>query len=121
MVYFNYDAVVFLKNVEMNKAVIDQYGIDMAQWESPKANLFKIGTVRVRPYQPYFRAYTLESLEFNKAALQELQEALRIDPFYAEAHDLAGKIYAKQKEYPKAFEHFRDRRDGLTRKKGNAA
>ena len=30
-----------------------------------------------------------------------------MDPLYADAHDLAGKIYAKQKEYQKAFEHFR--------------
>ena len=107
VVYFNYDAVIFLKDVEANKTVIDQFEIDLAKWKAPEANLFKIGTLRVRPYRPYYRAYTLESLDLDDVALKELEEAIRIDPFYADAHDLAGKIYAKRKEYNKAFKHFR--------------
>jgi tetratricopeptide (TPR) repeat protein len=107
VVYFNYDAVVFLKDVPANRTVIDQFEIDLAKWEAPESNLFKIGALRVRPYQPYYRAYTLESLTLDDAALGELKETIRIDPFYADAHDLAGKIYAKRQEHKKAFEHFR--------------
>lgn len=106
-VYFNYDAVIFLKDTAANKALIDRLGIDLARWEAPKPDLFKLGTLRVRPYQPYYRAYTLESLDLDDPALKELDEAIRVDPFYADAHDLAGKIYAKRKDYQKAFEHFR--------------
>ncbi len=107
VVYFNYDAVIFLKNVEANRGTIERFEIDLAKWEAPKSNLFRIGTLRVRPYQPYYRAYTLESLGIDGAALRELEETIRIDPFYADAHDLAGKIYAGREEYNEAFEHFR--------------
>ncbi|MCK5260187.1 MAG: tetratricopeptide repeat protein [Candidatus Omnitrophica bacterium] len=107
VVYFNYDAVVFLKNIEANRAIIERFEIDLAQWEAPEVDLYKLGTLRVRPYQPYYRAYTLESLELDDAALKELEESIRVDPFYADAHDLSGKIYAKRKEHKKAFEHFR--------------
>ncbi|MCK4882022.1 MAG: hypothetical protein KAS92_03255, partial [Candidatus Omnitrophica bacterium] len=84
VVYFNYDAVIFLKNVEANRGIIERFEIDLAQWEAPKSNLFKLGTLRVRPYQPYYRAYTLESLGIDGAALRELEETIRIDPFYAD-------------------------------------
>ena len=57
--------------------------------------------------QPYYRAYTLESLDLDEAALKELKEAMRADPFYADVHSLIGKIYSKKKDYQKAFEHFR--------------
>ncbi|MBN1869480.1 MAG: tetratricopeptide repeat protein [Candidatus Omnitrophica bacterium] len=107
LVYFDYDAVIFLKNNPMNKPLIDQFEIDLARWKAPEIDLYKFGTLRVKPYRPYYRAYTLESLGFDDAALEELDQAIRVDPFYADAFDLAGKIYAKRKEYRKAFEHFR--------------
>jgi len=106
-VYFDYDAVIFLKNVEANKALIDQFEIDLSQWEAPRMDLFKLGTLRVKPYRSYYRGYTLESLGLDDVALKELEETLRVDPLSAEAHDLMGKIYSKRKEYKKAFEHFR--------------
>jgi tetratricopeptide (TPR) repeat protein len=107
MVYFDYDAVIFLKNITANKGLIDKFQIDLAQWKVAGMDLFKLGTLHVKPYQPYYRAYTLESLGFNDAAFAELGEAIRADPFYADAHDLMGKIYAKKKDFRKAFEHFR--------------
>jgi Tfp pilus assembly protein PilF len=106
-VYFNYDAVIFLKDVAANRPVIDKFGIDLARWEAPEPDLFKLGALRVRPYQSYYRAYTLESLDLDEIALKELEETVRIDPFYADARDLMGKIYTKRKEYRNAFEHFR--------------
>ncbi|HQP10660.1 MAG TPA: tetratricopeptide repeat protein [Candidatus Omnitrophota bacterium] len=107
VVYFDYDAVIFLRDVEANKDIIDRFEIDLSRWEAPAMDLFKLGTLRVQPYRPYYRAYTLESLGLDDAALKELEEAVRADPFYAEAHDLMGKIYGKKKDFQKAFEHFR--------------
>ena len=107
MVYFDYDAVIFLKDNEANREVIDRFAIDLAHWQVPKPDLYKLGTLRVLPFQQFYRGYTLESLNLDEAALQELQEALRIDPVYPDAHDLMGKIYAKRKDYQTAFEHFR--------------
>ena len=116
-VYFNYDAVIFLKDIDPNKDLITRFEIDLSQWEAPKIDLFKLGTIRVKPYQPYYRAYTLESLGFDDAALKELNVAIQADPFYADAYDLTGKIYAKGKDFQKAFEHFRVAVTAIPRKK----
>lgn len=107
VVYFNYDAVILLKNVDEHREIIDRYKIDLTKWSAPKADLLKLGALRVKPYQPYYRAYTLESLDLDDQALEELGEAIRIDPIYAEAQDLTGMIYAKKGDFEKAFEHFR--------------
>jgi Tfp pilus assembly protein PilF len=107
IVYFNYDAVIFLKDVEANRALIDRFKIDLTQWKTPATDLYRLGALHIRPYRPYYRGYTLESLDLDGPALNELNDALRVDPMYADAHDLAGKIYAKRKEFQKAFEHFR--------------
>lgn len=107
MVYFNYDAVIFLRDVESNKDLIEQFKIDLTRWQVPKIDLAKLGAIRVRPYRPYYRGYTLESLGLKRLALEELEEAIRVDPFYGDAHDLIGKIYAQKGQYRQAFEHFR--------------
>jgi tetratricopeptide (TPR) repeat protein len=107
LVYFNYDAMIFLRDVEANKSLIERFTIDLPRWQAPKIDLFRVGALRVQPYRPYYRGYTLESLGLNDVALEELEEALRVDPFYADAHDLAGKIYAQKKQLNEAFEHFR--------------
>ncbi len=107
LVYFDYDGVIFLKKVPQNKTVIDQYAIDLHHWETKRLDLFKIGAANVSNYQNYYRAFTLESLDFDDAALKELQEALDIEPTSSGANQLAGKIYTKRKDYEQAFRYFR--------------
>lgn len=107
LVYFDYDAVVFLKDLEQNKELISRYRVDLNQWQTRAMDAGRIGPERVQPYHPYYRAYTFESLKLFDQALSELNEALRIDPFYAKAHDLKGKIFAQQNRHKEAFEHFR--------------
>ena len=107
MVYFNYDAVIFLRDAEINKSLIKKFKIDLTHWQVPKIDRLRLGAFRVRPYQPFYRGYTLESLGLNKIALEELEDAVGVDPFYADAHDLIGKIYAQNKKHKDAFEHFR--------------
>jgi len=107
MVYFNYDAVIFLRDAEINKSLIEQFKIDLVHWQVPKIDRLRLGALRVKPYRPYFRGYTLETLGLTKVALEELEEAIGVDPFYSDAHVLIGKIYAQREQYKKAFEHFR--------------
>ena len=107
IVYFNYDGVVFLKDIVENKELIDKYEIDMENWESHSTDLVRMGPVRLTPYRYYNRAYSLELLDLDDAALKEAQKALDIMPNYADPYDLIGKIYAKKKESQKAFEYFR--------------
>ena len=107
LVYFDYDAVVFLKYTPGNKPIIDRYLVDLPKRKTMKENLKKLGPERDYPYQYYYRAYTLESLELNDQALEEAREAVTIAPDYPDVYQLMGKIYAKKANYEKAFEQFR--------------
>ena len=107
VVYFDYDAVIFLRRVPENQEYIDQFAVDLTQWQPIKLDMFKLGTSPVSPFSNYFRAFTLESLDLDEQALAETQEAVKIAPGYGEIHELMGKIYAKRKQYEEAFVHFR--------------
>jgi tetratricopeptide (TPR) repeat protein len=107
LVYFDYDAVVFLKNIDENRDLITQYKIDLTQWEPPKMDLVKLGTATVDPFQNYFRALLLESLDFDEPALKEIAISLKVAPDYVKVYQLAGKIYTKRKDFAKAFENYR--------------
>jgi len=107
MVYFDYDAVVFLRNVKLNAKVIEQHKIDLKNWEGEDYDLMKMGPEKVLPYQPYYRAYTLETLKLYDLALREADKALAVAPNYAEPYSIKGKIYAQKKDFQKAFENFR--------------
>ena len=107
VVYFDYDAVIFLRRVPENQEYIDQLAIDLRKWQPIKLDLYKIGSSPVSPFPNYFRAFTLESIDLDEPALAEAQEALKITPGYGEIHELMGKIYSKRKQYEEAFVHFR--------------
>ncbi|MBI5415696.1 MAG: hypothetical protein HZA29_02665, partial [Candidatus Omnitrophica bacterium] len=98
-VYFDYDAVIFLRRVPENQEYIDRFAIDMAKWQPRVLDILKIGTSPVMPFPNYFRAFTLESLGLDEPALAEALEAVKISPGYGEIHELIGKIYAKRKDY----------------------
>ena len=106
-VYFNYDAVIFLKDVPLNKAVIEKHRLDLTKWEAPKMDIYRLGSKKVTAYQHINRAYTLEALGLDRQAISEIDEALRITPAYREPYKLLGKIFAKHKDYQGAFENFR--------------
>ena len=113
VVYFDYDAVIFLRRVPENQKYIDQFAIDLTQWQPIKLDIFKLGTSPISPFPNYFRAFTLESLDLDDQALAEAQEAVRIAPGYSDIHELMGKIYSKRKQYDEAFMHFRAAALGL--------
>jgi len=107
MVYFDYDGVIFLRDISDNQENINKWKINLEDWKARAHDILQMGDINVRPYQNYYRAYTLESLDFDKAALAELLAALKVNPTYAGAYELQGKIYTKNKEFEKAFESFR--------------
>ncbi len=106
-VYFNYDGVIFLRDVPENRELIKRHMVDLSQWQPILLDLAKVGSTPIGPYQHYYRAITLESLGLDEPAMAEAQEAVRVAPGYADIYGVMGKIYAKRKEYQKAFEHLR--------------
>jgi len=107
LVYFDYDATIFLRNIPENQQWISDYQIDLAQWQTSKAELLKIGAQNVTPYRYVSRAYALLNMGFGLKAEREAVEALRIESYNTKAHKLLGRIYNERKEYDAAFEHLR--------------
>ncbi|MBI4309670.1 MAG: tetratricopeptide repeat protein, partial [Candidatus Omnitrophica bacterium] len=107
LVYFDYDALIFLKNTPENQLVIARHAIDLAKWRPPRMDLQRLGPKRIYPFPHIDRARVLIMLKLDGPARKELNEALKIAPEAAEIYQLLGDIEARRKEYRKAFEHFR--------------
>jgi tetratricopeptide (TPR) repeat protein len=107
LVYFDYDAAIFLRDVPANRPWIDRYRIDLSQWQTREAELLKIGMQKVTPYRYINRAYALFNMGFPQKAEAEALEALRIEPYNAKAHKLLGRIYNERGEYARGFESLR--------------
>ncbi len=107
VVYFDYDAVIFLKDVSENREVIDKYRIDLSKWQVKPFDIKRLGSVQVIPYQQSNRAYLLEAMGFDDAAIAEARDSLKVAPGYREPYKILGKIYGKRKDHQKAFENFR--------------
>jgi tetratricopeptide (TPR) repeat protein len=107
MVYFDYDAVIFLKDIPRNRRWIEQFAVDLENRQAPEADLARLGSRKVIPYRYVNRAHTLEALDFNDQALAELKEATRIAPNYIAPYKLKGKIHAEKENFQESFENFR--------------
>jgi len=107
IVYLDYDAVIFLKQTPYNKPFIDKYLVDLKKWKPRPMDLLKLGTTRIEPFPFTSRAYILEILGADEAAINESKEALRVEAGYAPAYNMLGKIYSNRKDYKKAFENYR--------------
>ena len=81
--------------------------MDLTQWQTPDADLLKIGMHKVTPYRHVNRAYALLNMGFDGKAREEAVEALRIEPYNTKAHKLLGRIHNERGEYASAFESLR--------------
>lgn len=107
LVYFDYDGLVFLKDIPANQDFINQYEIDLDNWSPKDLDLYKFGVTRAIPYQFYARAYSLYNIGKLDLALEQAKRAIDINPQYAEPYHIVGQIYIQRKDYQKAFENFR--------------
>jgi tetratricopeptide (TPR) repeat protein len=107
IVYFDYDGVIFLKDIPFNKVWIDRFAIDLKKWQPIPMDLQKLATKRVDPTPLNSRAYLLQNFGLLDIALKELREALKVSPDDAETYRLLGEIYATKKDYRRAFEYIR--------------
>lgn len=107
LVYFDYDAIIFLKDIPANKKYLSKLALDWTKIKPKKVDLVRLGVEPVYPYQSYYRAYTLESIGLEDQAMAECEMALKVNPGYGDIYSLMGKIYGKRKQYDKAFENFR--------------
>src|SRR3989338_8888051 len=107
VVYFDDDAVIFLKETPVHKPLITKFAVDLNKWDPEPMDLSKLGPKRIDPFPFVSRAYLLESLGMDGPALKEVACALQVSPDHPGAYRLWGKIDARRRDYRKAFEHFR--------------
>ncbi len=107
VVYFDYDGVVFLKNVPLNRDVISRNRIDMENWKTKKMDLYRLGSKEVQPYQYLNRAFTLIGFGLDDAAVTEARAALEVNPGSIGSYKVIAKVAAKKKDFTTAYENFR--------------
>jgi len=107
LVYFEYDAVIFLKDIPQNQSWIKSDRINLSKWKTKEVDLLKWGVRYVKPYRHYNRAKALFNLGFFEKSLKESQEALRIAPYYIPPYKLIGEIYMEKEDFEKSFEILR--------------
>ena len=106
-VYFDFDAIILLKDAPENREWIRKFGIDLASWKPKELDLQELGPAKVVPYRYIRRARTLYDMGFIDPAVAEAQAALRVLPGYDEAFRVLGDAAEKKGDVQKAFEYYR--------------
>ncbi len=107
LVYFDYDAAIFLKDVPQNKEWIERHALDLSKWEVAKVDVLKLGLSKATPYPQMNRAYALFNMKFLDKALLEAREGLKVEPYNSRLFMLLGKVGIVQGDYLSAFEYLR--------------
>lgn len=107
LVYFDYDATIFLKRVPENERIINQFEVDLSREPVLAADLISLGVNRVTPYRNINRANAFLNLGYDEKAREEALEAVKISPYNPEAYDLLGKIAFKNNYFAEALENYR--------------
>jgi len=107
LVYFDYDAAIFLRDIPGNRKWIDRYAMDLSQWQVPKVDLIRLGVRNVTPYQHINRARALFNLKLYDKAQEEAEEVLRVEPYNETAYKIISKVNIEKEEYDKALENSR--------------
>ncbi|OGX58765.1 MAG: hypothetical protein A2447_05815 [Omnitrophica WOR_2 bacterium RIFOXYC2_FULL_38_12] len=120
LVYFDYDAVVFLKDVEKNRQVIDKFRIDLKDYEPQRLDIAKLGLKNITPYRYANRAYALLNMGEVEKAKEEALEALKYFPYYSHLYVILGKADIENGDFENAFKKLRvakllDQKDPETR------
>ena len=107
VIYFDYDAIIFLKDVPENARFINKFPVDLSKSKPQEIDLLRTGTAKFVPYRYLNRAQTLMTLGFDEQAVAEADAALKAVPAYDLAFKIKGDYYSKRKEYEKAFIEYR--------------
>ncbi len=107
VVYFDEDAVIFLKDIKENADLINKFRIKLRDWTPPKPDLMKIGIVFRYPLPFIEKARFLNAAGYYKAAAREAKIVLDIMPNNAEALKYLSDDAFESKDYVRAFKYAR--------------
>lgn len=107
VVYLDYDAVIFLKDIPENAEFIKKHYIDLSKWKTKKLDIRRFGPALASPYQNMARAQSLLAMGYIDQAVAEANAALEIDPTYSQPYRLRGRVCFDSRDWENAFRNFR--------------
>ncbi len=108
VVYFDENAIIFLKNIRENLKLIKEFRIDLNNWTPQEPDFLKLGVAFRYPWPYIERARILDLLDCHKSSAKEAEIALKIMPNNAKALNFMSNYYFKQNDYKKAYEYARN-------------
>lgn len=107
LVFFDAQGLVFLRDAPQNQSLIREYGIELKNYKTPRADLQNLGLRRAYPGSYIKRASLFNLLKEDALVIEEVKEALRIMPNCSEAFHLMGKVYLRKGLYQESLENLR--------------
>lgn len=107
LVYLNEDGLIFIRPAIKNKDLAKQLCVDLDKWEINKADLKKIGLLRVNPTSHIRLAQMLYALGANQKAELQAKEALDMLPSAGDAYNILGRIYLDKGNLEQAYLYLR--------------
>ncbi|MGE0268346.1 MAG: tetratricopeptide repeat protein [Candidatus Omnitrophota bacterium] len=108
LVYFDFDAAIFLRDIPENKLWIEQFALDLSNYVTPKIDIAAVAAKKITPYEHTQRALALYDMELFDQAGREAQEAYRIAPDDPTALKILGKLATLDGDYSKALMYLRN-------------
>ncbi|MDD5137581.1 MAG: hypothetical protein PHG72_02050 [Candidatus Omnitrophica bacterium] len=106
-VYFDDAALIFVRDIPENAALIKAFRIDLKKWKPPVVDLLRVGIAQRYPGPSLKRAHLLSILECREAAWKEARAALDLMPNNAEAFKYAEDYYFEKGNYLQAYKYAR--------------
>lgn len=103
LVYFDDDAVIFLRNISENDPWIRKLRINLANYHPPELDFRKIGLMPISPAPQNARAKVLYITGHLEQAEEELSDAMKINTASPGAWKLKGRIALDRKQYFDAY------------------
>lgn len=108
LVYFDFDAAIFLRDIPENKLWIEQFSLDLSKYVTPKIDLAAVAAKKITPYEHTQRALALYDMQLFDQAGREAQEAYRIAPDDPTALKILGKLTIFERDYSRALMYLRN-------------
>lgn len=107
LVYLNEDGLIFMRLTIKNKDLAKQLRVDLDKWETNKADLRKIGLLRVSAVSYTRLAQMLYALGADQKAQLQAKEALNLLPTAGDAYNILGRIYLDKGNLDQAYLYLR--------------
>lgn len=110
LVYFDANALVFVKNSQENKEVIEKYKIDFNNWQDPEPEIeiktFPFIQKRIYPLSYFKKAVFFDLMGRKDLARLEYEKAIKVNPYIAELYNNLGATYQAEGNLEKALDYY---------------